>query len=554
MQTQWSVSRLMESYENGEIAIPEIQRDLVWTSDQVKELLNSIDQSFPCGSLILWEPRIKDERLIREIIRPEHLEKFDKRLPTYFLIDGQQRVTALALTMLAPDFLETIEPEAASQMSKLFVNLKRFPVDFEAGTDAGLYQPPWVMLNDLFSGCVTDAVLDQCKILPAKRKEIRAYIQRVRDYQFPVQIIRDRDYPIVGQIFSRVNSQGTQLTGAEIHIASIVPHWRGISKEFRNYRRDLRKMSYDLDLTFLMRTITVVACNVPQIKKLADQVSGKTLTKHHLNGFWKTSKKAIDTTVKVLRADLKLDKTKYFASKNVLVPLVYYAATELGRLDRKAMMRYFLVSQLAGHYSGAGETVMRKDLRYLSEPDVKPRDGLRQLLLAVSEEAKLEYPRLKIRPRDIYGVGSKNVMVLMMYIIMRQRAATDFGLQAALSLEDIPQKETQLHHIFPFDFMMRDESAQTYKARRELGAAEYRAEVNDIANLTFLSRGRNVTIGNLAPWQYLDTETTRAIRRAHFIPEDRRLWRPEAFDKFLAERRRLMADAMNALLRSLISQ
>jgi hypothetical protein len=171
-----------------------------------------------------------------------------------------------------------------------------------------------------------------------------------------------------------------------------------------------------------MRSITVIACNVPQIKKFADHVSKRNFKKADLNRFWKTTKKAIDTTLKIIQADLRLDKTKYFASKNVLVPLVYYAATGTGRLDRKTMMRYFLVSQLGGHYSGAGETVMRRDLKYLSEPEQRPVDGLRELLRAVSSEARQEYPSLKIRPRDISGVGAKNVMVLRLIVSQRTRA------------------------------------------------------------------------------------------------------------------------------------
>ena len=95
-----SVSELMDSFEKGEIAIPEIQRDVVWDADQVKELVNSIFREYPCGSLIMWEPRLRDEVLIRQIIRPERLDHYRGALPKYFLIDGQQRVTALASVML----------------------------------------------------------------------------------------------------------------------------------------------------------------------------------------------------------------------------------------------------------------------------------------------------------------------------------------------------------------------------------------------------------------------------------------------------------------------
>jgi hypothetical protein len=86
--TQLSVSELMDDFFKGRIAIPEIQRDVVWDSDQVKELFDSIYQIYPCGSLIFWEPRLRDGKLMREIIRPEMLAYYKNRLPKYFLIVG----------------------------------------------------------------------------------------------------------------------------------------------------------------------------------------------------------------------------------------------------------------------------------------------------------------------------------------------------------------------------------------------------------------------------------------------------------------------------------
>jgi hypothetical protein len=41
------------------------------------------------------------------------------------------------------------------------------------------------------------------------------------------------------------------------------------------------------------------------------------------------------------------------------------------------------------------------------------------------------------------------------------------------------------------------------------------------------------------------------MRRAHFVPEDKELWKDENFAEFLDERRRLMAQAMNRLLKHL---
>src|SRR5207302_5861698 len=143
-------------------------------------------------------------------------------------------------------------------------------------------------------------------------------------YKCPVQIIRDRTYEEVADIFPRVNSQGTQLTGAEIHLARIVPHGRGITSEFRDYRRQLRQKNYDFDLTFLIRAITVVECQVPRIKKLAERVSSDHPPRKQLDKSWRRATDAIDKLIRMLQTQLLLDKSKFFTSKNVLVPLIYY--------------------------------------------------------------------------------------------------------------------------------------------------------------------------------------------------------------------------------------
>lgn len=41
LSTVKSISELIDDFERGLIAIPEIQRDVVWKSNQVKELVDS---------------------------------------------------------------------------------------------------------------------------------------------------------------------------------------------------------------------------------------------------------------------------------------------------------------------------------------------------------------------------------------------------------------------------------------------------------------------------------------------------------------------------------
>ena len=74
----------------------------------------------------------------------------------------------------------------------------------------------------------------------------------------------------------------------------------------------------------------------------------------------------------------------------------------------------------------------------------------------VNHEARQYYRGLKVQPKHVYGVSSKNVLVLLMYIIMRKNAATDWGTGKRPTLDEIEPFDLQLHHIFPFDYMTKN--------------------------------------------------------------------------------------------------
>ncbi len=138
-----------------------------------------------------------------------------------------------------------------------------------------------------------------------------------------------------------------------------------------------------------------------------------------------------------------------------------------------------------------------------------------------------------------------------MYILMRQRGATDWGTGTRPQLDNIEPGDTQLHHIFPFDYMNRNTNLRSWYLDKGLTPADLRNDINDISNLTFLSQAKNVDIKDTPPSQYLPIETTREMRKTHFIPEDPQLWKSENFRKFMEERRRLLSKAMTKLLKDL---
>lgn len=59
---QTPISTILAWVESGAIAIPEIQRPFVWTSSQVRDLMDSLYQGYPVGYIInLAESRCEAE-------------------------------------------------------------------------------------------------------------------------------------------------------------------------------------------------------------------------------------------------------------------------------------------------------------------------------------------------------------------------------------------------------------------------------------------------------------------------------------------------------------
>ncbi len=79
---------------------------------------------------------------------------------------------------------------------------------------------------------------------------------------------------------------------------------------------------------------------------------------------------------------------------------------------------------------------------------------------------------------------------------------------------------------------MKDKRALKMCESNRYNRGDYRAIVNDIANLTFLRQSTNSSIGNLEPAVYL-RDIPAEIRRAHFNPDDPVIWNPERYEDFL---------------------
>ncbi|MGQ0669708.1 MAG: DUF262 domain-containing protein [Actinomycetota bacterium] len=84
----YSLNKLIEDIEIGEIGLPDIQRPFVWSNAQVRDLFDSMYRGFPVGYLLFWANGLPGE--YRQIGADGK-----QKAPRLLIVDGQQRLTSL---------------------------------------------------------------------------------------------------------------------------------------------------------------------------------------------------------------------------------------------------------------------------------------------------------------------------------------------------------------------------------------------------------------------------------------------------------------------------
>ena len=94
------LGNLISQILSGKIRIPEFQRPLIWTQKDVLNLLDSVYRGSPIGSILLWDTDTDIQSAtnlgpIETAARPSGM--------VGYILDGQQRITALVGTLQLPD-------------------------------------------------------------------------------------------------------------------------------------------------------------------------------------------------------------------------------------------------------------------------------------------------------------------------------------------------------------------------------------------------------------------------------------------------------------------
>lgn len=195
---------------DGDILLPKFQRAFVWDRSQILELLDSIMNNYPIGSVLLWltTQRLRSEKSIAGLaIKDRALE-----YPVNYLLDGQQRLSSICGVLFWDSQDKNSQWNVAYDLRK-----QQF---FHANTidDLPLHQ---VRINKLPDAAAffkhvagLDTLASEDKVVLKERAE--ELFKRFKDYSIATVTLSDMPIGSVAPIFERINSTGTRLTMVDL--------------------------------------------------------------------------------------------------------------------------------------------------------------------------------------------------------------------------------------------------------------------------------------------------------------------------------------------------
>jgi hypothetical protein len=562
----YSLSKLIEDIEIGEIGLPDIQRPFVWNQAKVRDLFDSMYKGFPVGYLLFWANGIgNDHRQIGIDTK--------QNIPRLLIVDGQQRLTSLYSVLKG-------KPVLKNDYSAQHIRIAFRPKDatFEVA-DAAIQKDPEFMpdISELWAGKISrnrffknflERLGKYREISDDEEDSLCESIDRLydlRSYPFTAlelsSTVNEED---VADVFVRINSKGITLNQADFILTLMSVFWDEGRMQLEHFCRKAKQPSTSEASPYnhyiepspdqLLRVAVGLGFRRARLQYVYSILRGKDLEteqfseKQRIAQFeiLKQSQSAV-LNLQNWHEFLKTLTRAGFRSTSMIssqAALLYaYVMFLIGKKDygidnytlRNVIARWFFMTTLTARYSSSPETTMEADLGRLRTI----KDGktfcatLNQIITDTLTEDfwKIALPNSlatsSARSPSLFAYyASLNLLdARVLFSKMKVSELLDPALKAKKSA-------IERHHLFPRAYL------------KKLEVTELR-DTNQIANFGLVEWSDNIDISDMSPSEYFPKYVERFSKDEldemsywHALPEG---WEAMSYENFLVSRRKTMA-------------
>jgi hypothetical protein len=350
----------MSDIENGQIKIPQFQRDFVWEFRRCARLIDSIVKGYPIGTLIFWKTkeRLRSIRNIGSCILPEPPEGDFVE----YVLDGQQRLTALFASLKGLEVPR--DNHKTDNFKEMYIDLKATQDEQIVITDiSDKDEKSIIRVIDLLSGKISYLA----KFPTEYQEKLDEYRTRLVSYNYSTIQVQEVPIDIATEIFTRINVGGKPLTLFEIMVAKTFDSKRSfdLKDKFDELIEDLKPLNYETisDMTVL-QTVSLL---------LDDECKRQTILKLDRNKFidtWAGAIDAIERAVEYFKGFYRIPVSQLLPYNALIVPFAYffYHHPDTPTDDKQKYLEdFFWRCSLSGRYSSGVEGKLSQDKKRIAK-------------------------------------------------------------------------------------------------------------------------------------------------------------------------------------------
>lgn len=550
------VKYINNSDKNGGYWLPNIQRQFVWSKQQIYGLFDSIMRGYPISNFLIWET--KSEIQCRKFIEnyQENISFSDFNIlknnkPKNLILDGQQRLQSIFIALKGS--YENINKELYFDVLSGTLDKAeeiKYKFEFKDNKTAKL---PWVKVKDILESeedmlsismnIITDFEKELTKDERTNiSKNISRLIQNFKineiiSYQVIDESVKEEE---VVEIFIRTNSGGTKLGKSDLLFSLLTTTWEEAEVEIEELLDELNKTGYEFTRDFILKTcLTLLDKGARyEVNKFRNEEVRQNIIQN-----WNKITDAIKKIKDFLSTETFLRSDKALPSYLTLIPLIYfiyhYPEKWKQSKDKEYIKKYLLRTLISGAFSGNPDNLIDKCIENIKQ---KQTFDVTDIFQTIRNNGR----NLEISKESILSENytSKSIHLLFNIWYPKPDYTPSFSGNAL-----------QIDHIFPQSLLKKETIVNPETGRQVM---KYQKEQrNQIANCMLLTRDENLAKTNKTLKEWLehkriefnnDKKELEEYLELHLIPTNEELWEIDKFEEFIEARKALILDKFKSLL------
>ena len=411
-QTALTIAEVINDIHRKKYLLPAIQREFVWSTDQIERLFDSLMRDYPISSFLFWgveKEKVNDFEFY-EFLRQYHERKqihnpkanVSGEEGVTAVLDGQQRLTSLYVGLKGTYAYKIArkrwDNDLAYPERKLYLNIlsasneddREFQFEFLTTDESNVknentfwFPVPKILdlkeLEDISNFLIENGIFsDYPKEIASFANRALSKLYKVIHVESSISYFLEKSQELdkVLNIFIRINSGGTILSYSDLLLSIATAQWeeKDAREEITKFVDEINNVrsGFNFNKDFVLKSCLILS-DFTDIAFKVDNFNKTNMLAIESN--WDKISKAIRLAVELVSSFGYSRET--LVSNNAIIPIAYYIfkkdlsesfiSSDSSKEERKVIRKWLVLSLTKRAFSGQPDNVLRPIRKIIKE-------------------------------------------------------------------------------------------------------------------------------------------------------------------------------------------